>query len=74
MTASVIVPLAIFWIVALGIFLYGWTRYLRPGRIYAQLADPFGTPAGGLAIPGREALVKWMNLLGRRIQIGRAHV
>lgn len=67
MTASVIVPLAIFWIVALGIFLYGWTRYLRPGRIYAQLADPFGTPAGGLAIPGREALVKWMNLLGRRI-------
>lgn len=66
MSASVLLPLALFWILALGIFLYGWARYLRPGRIYAQLADPFGPPPS-VAVPGREMLIRLADRIGRRI-------
>ncbi len=67
MSASVLVPLAVFWILAVGIFLYGWARYLRPGRIYAQLADPFGPPAPPVAVHGREAFIRLVDRIGRRI-------
>jgi tight adherence protein C len=67
MSISFLAPLAVFWIVALGIFLYGWARYLRPGRIYEQLADPFGPPPPAVSVPGREAILKLMDRLGRRI-------
>src|SRR6185369_11587378 len=64
---SVVVPFAAFLLVVVTGSAYGYARYVRPGRAFAHLADPYSPRPPLIGIPGKEALVGLMDRLGRYI-------
>lgn len=67
MTLSLVLPLAVFCVVAVVVTLYGYGRYVRPVRVFAQLADPYSARPPLVTVPGKQALVAVMDRVGRYI-------
>ena len=67
MTMSLLVPVAAFLAVAVSISVYGYARYVRPTRVFAQLADPYAPRAPLVTMPGKQAMIALMDRLGRYI-------
>jgi len=67
MTAALVLPILVFCVVAASLTAYGYVRFVRPGRLYAQLADPFGPPQPLVMMPGKQVLIRAADRIGRYI-------
>jgi tight adherence protein C len=64
---SMLMAVAVFCAVAAGVTWYGYRRYVRPVRVFAQLEDPYGPREPLVTLPGKRAVLALMDRLGRYI-------